>query len=98
MDKGQIIENIYEDIKTRGGFPGAWCVGKSQYPQGRLFIDYKLDIEKDIFILIPANSAQEAKEILDYFINLIGTDGQLGAENHGARKIYAYKKSERTNP
>jgi len=98
MDKNQIIEKISEHIRTRGGLPGKWYLGISQYPEGRLLVDHQLDMEKDKFILIPANSAQEANEILDYFVNWIGTDGRLGGENHGARKIYAYKKSEGTNP
>ncbi|MDD1776844.1 MAG: hypothetical protein LUQ65_01655 [Candidatus Helarchaeota archaeon] len=98
MDKGKILDKISEHIRTRGGLPQDWYIGINQFPERRLSIDHKLDLEKDKWIFIPANSDQEAKEILDYFVNWIGTDGQLVGENHGARKIYAYKKTPHTEP
>ena len=55
-------------------------------------------MEKDKWILIPANSDQEAKAILDYFVNWIGTDGEPEEVTDGARKVYAYKKAPQTEP
>lgn len=45
MDKGQIIEKISEHIRTRGVLPGKWYLGISQYPEGRLLVDHKLDMD-----------------------------------------------------
>jgi hypothetical protein len=98
MDKGQIIEKISDHIRVRGGVPSDWYISASQYPRRRLLVSHNVDIEKDKYIFIPANSDLEAKEILDHFINCIGTDGRTGPEIDGAKIVYAYKKSERTNP
>jgi hypothetical protein len=97
MNKGEIIEKISEHIKTRGGLPYDWYIGISQNPERRLPVNHKVDLDKDKWIYIPANSEQEAMEIEDYFINSIGTDGAPGGDN-GSRKVYAYKKSDKTNP
>lgn len=78
MFKAQIIKQITTHIRIRGGLPSDWYVGVNQNPESRLLINHRVDIVKDQCILIPANSDQEAKEILDYFIKCIGTDGRLG--------------------
>jgi len=98
MDKGQIIAKISEHIRTRGGIPRDWFIGISQFPEWRLLKSHKVDMEKDKWILIPANSDQEAKAILDYFVNWIGTDGEPEEVTDGARKVYAYKKAPQTEP
>jgi len=97
MDKSQIIEKISEHITEWGGLLRDWFVGISHNPERYLPLNHKVDLDKDKWIYIPANSYQEAREIVDYFINWLGTDGAPGEDN-GARKIYAYKKSDRTNP
>jgi hypothetical protein len=98
MNKDEIIEKISEHIKTRGGLPHDWYVGISQNPERRLPVNHKVDLEKDKWIFIPANSDQEAREIEEYFINSIGTDGKLGGGDNGAKKVYAYKKAPQTEP
>jgi len=98
MNKGEIIEKISEHIKTRGGLPHDWYVGLSQNPERCLLGNHKVDLDKDKWIYIPTNSEQEAREIEEYFINSIGTDGRLGGGNNGERKVYAYKKASHTEP
>jgi hypothetical protein len=98
MDKDQIIEKISEHIKTRGGLPGEWYVGISGNPERRLSVNHKVDLEKDKWIYIPVNSDLEAREIEEYFVNRIGTDGGRGGGDNGARKVYAYKKAPHTEP
>jgi len=98
MNKNEIIIKISEHIKTRGGVPGDWYVGVSQNPERCLPANHKVDMENDKWIFIPTNSDQEAREIEEYFINSIGTDGKLEGRNNGARKVYAYKKAPHTEP
>jgi len=98
MNKDEIIEKISEHITTRGGLPYEWYVGISQNPERCLPVIHKVDLEKDKWIYIPANSDQEAREIEEYFVNRIRTDGGRGGGDNGARKIYAYKKTPHTEP
>lgn len=98
MNKNEIIEKISEHITTRGGVPHDWYIGISQNPERYLPLNHKVDLDKDKWIYVPANSDQEAREIEEYFINWIGTDGGSGEGNNGARKIYAYKKAPHTEP
>ena len=98
MNKNEIIEKISEHIKTRGGFPHDWYVGISQNPERRLPVNHKVDMEKDKWIYIPTNSDQEAREIEDYFVKRIGTDGGPGGGDDGAKMVYAYKKAHHTEP
>jgi len=98
MDKDKIIEKISEHMKTWGGLPGDWYVGVSQNVELRLFINHGVDKEKDKWIYIPVTSDRVAGEVEAYFVNKIGTGGGLEGGTNGANMVYAYKKSERTNP
>jgi hypothetical protein len=98
MNKEEIIEKISEHIKTRGGVPHDWYVGISQNPERRLPVNHKVDMGKDKWIYIPTNSDQEAREIEDYFVKRIGTDGGPGGGDDGAKMVYAYKKARHTEP
>lgn len=98
MDKDQIIREISSHIKNRGGFPQDWYIGISQDARKRLFIDHNVDEEKDAWIYKTANSNKEAREIEDYFVNKVRTDGGPGGGDKESKMVYAYKKSDRTNP
>lgn len=98
MDKDQIIREISAHIKERGGFPRDWYTGISQDAKERLFTDHNVDKEKDAWIFITANSNKEAREIEDYFVNKIGTDGRPGGGDKESKMIYAYKKTPHIEP
>ena len=97
MDKDQTIEIISEHIKTRGGSPQEWHVGIGRLRM-RLLISHEVNVKRDHWIFIPTNSDQDAREIVDHFIKEVGTDGQLDGREEGIKKVYAYKKIEKTNP
>lgn len=91
----KIISDIEKYIKGTGGDMSSWCVGQSANPKDRLFKTHGVDIRRDSWIFAFATSWQNAEKILEYFAS-------AGAETKAAikpgRGIYAFRKSERTNP
>lgn len=96
--QNQIIENILSHIRRCGGQYNEWYVGISRDAKSRLFNDHKVSQTLDAWIFETARTHSEAREIENYFINVIGTDGGPGGGNSTARMVYAYKKAYLTNP
>lgn len=96
--KQEITIDILNFIRSNGGNYSDWYVGISKDARDRLFNGHQVDEEKDNWNCWRASSAAVAREIENYFVNTLGTDGGTGGGDNTANMVYCYKKSSRTNP
>jgi hypothetical protein len=73
-------------------------VGISEDARKRLFAEHNVNEAGDQWIFDIANTHDEAREIEDYFIDALGTDGGEGRGDQSAEMVYAYKKNPCTKP
>ncbi len=92
--KQEIINDIGEHIKEGGGGYGAWYVGIAENAKERL----GQHNVTEWLISRQASSSQVAREIEDYFVNALETDGGPGGGDETADMVYAYKKTADSNP
>jgi len=100
MPKGkqEIIDDIKAHIDKSGSPYSSWYVGISKDACDRLFNDHKVSEKNAWWTYREASSTQIAREIEDYFINTLGTDGEPGGGAEDADTVYAYKKESYTEP
>lgn len=95
-------EQIKTEIKTyiaKGtGDLSDWYVGVSKDPRDRLFNGHGVPEEGYGWIYRQAFSSGAARNVEDYFINVLGADGDVGGGDEDADCVYAYKKNAHTNP
>ena len=96
--KQEIIDDIKSHMQERGGKYSDWYVGISKDARDRLFNGHGVKEKKDVWIYSKASSSQTAREIEDYFVNTLGTDGGAGGGDETSDMVYAYKKARHTNP
>jgi len=96
--KQEIIDDIKAHISKGGGGYRAWYMGISSDAKDRLINGHKIREKDDWWIFRTANSSQAAREIEDYFVNTLGTDGGPGGGDEAANQVYAYKKAPHTDP
>ena len=89
--KQEIIDEIKSHIQRHGGEYSAWHVGVCTNIRDKLSGQTKA--KEGLLISRQAYSSYVAAEVLDYFVNKLGTDGSIGADNDTADIIYAYRKS-----
>ena len=94
----QIKTDIQAYINQRGGAYGVWYVGISKSAQDRLLNGHSVDEKNDQWIYRTANSSAAARNVEDYFVKTLGTDGSGGGGDENSDMVYAYKKNGRTNP
>lgn len=98
--KQQILNEINTYIQSNGGEYSAWHVGVCTNIRDNLSGQTKT--KEGLLISRQAYSSYVAAEVLDYFVNTLGTDGSIGADNDTADIIYAYRKLadaiEQTSP
>jgi hypothetical protein len=96
----QIVKKIKSHIKNRGGTYASWVVGVSSDARSRLFKKHGVEKKVDRWILIHAESARVARHVKSYLIDKLGIMGNKTApeDEAAADFVYAYKKSERTQP
>jgi hypothetical protein len=94
--KQAIKQEIRDHIKSRGGSYSDWYVGIAADPRERLFNDHKVDEENGHWIYRACESSVVAREIEEYFVNSLGTDGGSGGGDQSTRSVYAYKKTSYT--
>ena len=97
-NKQQIIQEINAHIKQEGSGYKAWYVGISKDARNRLFNDHNVPEKNSWWIHREASSSQVAREIEDYFVNTLHTDGGTGGGDQSSKYVYAYKKTTSTNP
>jgi hypothetical protein len=96
--KQEIIADIKAHISKGGGAYRSWYVGVSKDARDRLFNDHSVKENGDWWIIRSASSDKVAREVEDYFINTLGTDGGTGGGDETANEVYGYKKATHTNP
>ena len=99
VESKQAIINAFEEhIQKGGGGYKAWYVGISSDAYDRLFNQHKVREKEDWSIYNRATSSQVAREIESHFVNIRGTDGDVGGGDETADMVYAYKKAAHTDP
>ncbi|MCX6112812.1 MAG: hypothetical protein NTY22_05970, partial [Proteobacteria bacterium] len=78
MLKLDLINAIKEYISKNGGFYPDWYVGITSDPESRVFSGHNVNKQSGVWVHGPASSSQEAREVENYFISTIGTDGGSG--------------------
>ncbi len=96
--KQEIINEILGHMRLCGGNYRDWYVGISKDPRDRLFNGHCANRPIDSWIYRAASSSLAAREVEDYFVNRLGTDGGPGGGDHNSAFVYAYKKAIHTNP
>ena len=96
--KQEIINDLDAYIKDGGGGYPAWYVGIASDAPDRLFSDHKVKEKGDSWIFRRASFSAVAREIKDYFVNTLGTDGGTGRGVVLIDMVYAYKKASHTDP
>lgn len=97
-NKQDIIDDINMHIVRCGGDYSNWYVGISKDAKDRLSSGHSVREKKDSWIYRSARSSQTAREVEDYFVNTLGTDGGGGGGDNTSDMVYAYKKAVHTNP
>jgi hypothetical protein len=75
----------------------SWYVGISEDPEKLLFEEHYV-AENGLWIYCFAPNSSAARRIVKYFLNVLGTDGGLDEGDIDAKGVYAYKKTDYTNP
>jgi hypothetical protein len=98
QSKQEIINDIKNHIGQDGGAYRAWYVGIARDARDRLFNGHGVHQRADAWIYRQASSSDAARDVEDYLVNTLGTDGGPGGGDSSTDMVYAYKKSPRTNP
>jgi hypothetical protein len=88
--KKQIVNEIKAHIQNNGGEYRDWHVGICSSICYQRLVEAKA---KHLFIARQAYSLYVAAEVQDYFVNTLGTEGGIEADDSNTDIIYAYKKS-----
>lgn len=94
--KEAITREIREYIDQAGGEYSSWYVGIAADPEKRLYEDHNVD-ENGLWIWREAENSNIAREIEEYFIETLGTDGSTGGGDYTTKFVYTYKKTTYTN-
>jgi len=94
--KETIKWEIKEYIQNGGGSYSNWYVGIASDPRQRLFNDHNIEEKSGYWIFRECESSNVAREIEEYFINTLGTDGSPGGGDYFTKYVYAYKKTSST--
>ncbi len=96
--KQEIIDDIKGHIDRSRAPYSSWYVGISKDARDRLFSDHKVNEKDAWWIYRQTSSTQIAREIEDYFVNTLDTDGGPGGGDEDADMVYAYWKENYTDP
>ncbi len=96
--KQEILDDIKAHISEEGSGYSSWYVGISKDAKDRLFNEHDVKEEGDWWICCEASSSSAAREIEDYLVNALGTDGGVGGGDEDSDQVYAYRKESHTNP
>lgn len=94
--KQDIINDISEHIRKEGSGPSRWYVGISEDARDRLFNQHGVSEQNGRWIYRTAASSAIVREIEEYFVQTMGTDGGTGGGTDASRQVYAYKKTTAT--
>ena len=81
--------DIKQYVQKIGGAWSSWYVGITADPEQRLFNDHNVD-RKGAWIYVPCDSADVARDVEAYFIDILGTKGGGGGGDNASKFVYAY--------
>jgi hypothetical protein len=93
--KQAIIDEIKYYIQKGGGDYSAWYVGIGNDAED-MFHGYKMESYRWMYKRVC--SSESAREIRDYCINTLGTDGDACRGDDSADIVYVYKKKAHIVP
>ncbi len=94
--KETIMSEIKQYIINGGGSYSGWYVGIAADPRQRLFTDHGVNEKEGLWIFRECDISTLAREIEEYFVNTLGTDGGSGGGDYSTKYVYAYKKTPST--
>jgi hypothetical protein len=86
----------FHALRISSRCPYGYHVGISQDARKRLFTDHNVSKDQGIWIDLNADTASIAREVEDFFINQVKTDGGTDGGDLAANIVYAYKKTTST--
>ncbi|MDH4211777.1 MAG: hypothetical protein OEV79_10075 [candidate division WOR-3 bacterium] len=94
----KIVVEIKNYIEQHGGNYPFWYVGLAEQPEEEL-IARGVNLDLDRYVYLTAACMEDAKNVKQYFITRLGTDGDpRGIVDQKALNVYAYKKNASTHP
>jgi hypothetical protein len=79
-------------------FYDVWFVGVCDKPEERLLEEHKVDEDEVTWIYDLASDPNDACRVGEYFIQILGTDGNIQDEDESPKAVYAYMKRFHTEP
>lgn len=89
-NKDEIISDFKSYMSGEGNYSD-WYVGITADPKKRLFTEHKVDEKNGIWIYREAFGSESARAVEDYFVNKLGTKGDVGGGDDTSNYVYAYK-------
>ncbi len=95
-EESELIQIIKDHIASRGGSYSEWYVGIAKDPEQRLFVDHNVNENTDKWIHKETSSSTIARNVEDYFVNKLHTDGDVGGGDNTTKHVYAFRKNSHT--
>jgi len=96
-DKEQAYDEIVAHIKKQGGAYSGWYCGIASDPEDRLFNEHNVPRKDSWWIYRECQDNDDARVVEAALIKL-GCDGGLGGGDESTIYVYAYLKTDVTNP
>lgn len=96
FSKKQIARAFEDYIRNNDSDYRNWYVGIASEPRERLFNDHNVDEQKGQWLYSEATSADAARVVERYFVNVKGTKGGSGEGDSNSCYVYAYKIYQQT--
>ncbi len=94
----EVRKAIERYMARAGGVSANWYVDTTRHPRKALFEEHRVERRGGLWAFKRAPSPQVARDVGDYFIRVVGTDGWTDGAEEGADYVYAYKKTPQTCP
>ncbi len=95
--KQQIITDIDAYMRQHGSPNSTWYVGIASDVRDRLFNDHNVNEKSGVWIFRQAISSSVAREVEKAYLDA-GCDGGSGGGDASTIYVYAYRKTNSTNP
>ena len=89
--KAEAIKDIKDYILNNGGNYSKWYVGIASDVKQRLFNDHAVDEKNGLWAWAQCQDADTAREVEDFFVYTLGTQGGPGGGDDTTKCVYAYK-------
>jgi hypothetical protein len=96
FNQSEIIEDILEHIRQRGGEFSDWCVGSAQDPQSPSFAGHVTEASNDGLLYREAYTTYAAEEVLERLVKGCGLRPERAAVPQTGRIVFVYRPRERT--